>query len=163
MLNIKQITSWQEWSEGNKGAFWPFHTSCFLWIIGELVEVTDEEPRTISGESDIFKTIPHCSSTQDIRRSINEDFQRRTRPPEAVEIEEKRKCSSKFREDSCSITNSSWFFVLERKMISGELVLLISLSLKTVCGFPRPQQFQLKTTKEEADDGRENPKRSFSR
>ena len=47
--------------------------------------------------------------------------------------------------------------------MSGEQVLLSSLSLRTVCGFPRPHQFQLNTTKEEVDDGRENPRRNFSR
>lgn len=53
-------------------------------------------------------------------------------------------------------TFSSVFFVSIRKIISGVLFLLISLSLWTVIGFPIPQQFQLSTAKEEEDAGCEN-------
>lgn len=45
----------------------------------------------------------------------------------------------------------------------GECSLLSSLSRRTVCGFPRPQQFQLRTTEEAAADGCENPKLTFAR
>ena len=45
--------------------------------------------------------------------------------------------------------------------MSGEHFFVSSLSLWTVVGFPKPQQFQLKTTKEEADEGWENPVGDF--
>ena len=35
-----------------------------------------------------------------------------------------------------------------------------SMSLRTVAGFPKPQQFQLSTTKEEEEGGWENPQTS---
>lgn len=42
-------------------------------------------------------------------------------------------------------------------MISGEHCLVSVSSLWTVCGFPNPQQFQLNRTKEDDEEGWENP------
>ena len=44
-----------------------------------------------------------------------------------------------------------------RKITSGEHSLFGSMNLRTVAGFPKPQQFQLNTTKEEEEGGWENP------
>lgn len=51
------------------------------------------------------------------------------------------------------------FLVSERKVISGQHFLLRSMSFWIVVVFPRPQQFQLKSTKEEDDERWENPKK----
>ena len=84
-------------------------------------------------------------------------FHNRANPPEAGVTGAKRYCSSKFSSSSSFETNSSGFFVSDRKITSGEDFLLSSLSLWTVLGFPNPQQFQLKMTKEEGEEGCENP------
>lgn len=84
-------------------------------------------------------------------------FQRIARPPPLVGDGETRKWESIWSGCTSVRTVESMFLVSERKMISGEHLEFRSMSLWTVCGFPISQQFQLTTTKEEADEGCENP------
>ena len=84
-------------------------------------------------------------------------LQSRARPPELAVVGDTRKYDSNIRASTSFRTVSSAFLVFDRKMMSREHFALSSLSLWTVWGFPIPQQFQLRTTKEEGDEGCENP------
>lgn len=88
-------------------------------------------------------------------------FHNSARPPALVSEGETRKWNSIWRGSSSERTLASTFLVSDRKIISGEHFEDKSLSLWTVWGFPIPQQFQLKTTKEEEDGGCENPAGDF--
>lgn len=84
-------------------------------------------------------------------------FQLRKRPPPPGLWGETRKLFSSLSQLNFDATVSSVFFVSDRKVMSGEFLLWISLRRWTVCGFPRPQQFQLTMTKEPEAEETENP------
>lgn len=85
------------------------------------------------------------------------DFQRRAKPPDLGLEGATRKWDSIFRGSSSLSTKASRFLVSWRKIISGESFLFRARSLRTVLGFPSPQQFHLSTPKEGGLRLPENP------